>query len=168
MRIKGIVLIALLLASLGIAAPGKTSPASQRAFQKMASLAGDWEGKDEHGMLAKTNFKVVAANTAVMETLAAPGMEEMVTLYSVNGDKLSIIHYCPTNNQPHMEATPPEGEVKDLVFEFKDARNMASPAAGHQSKLALRFDDADHFTEIWTWTQNGKDVLMTFHFARKK
>ena len=43
---------------------------SPPAFKKMQALAGDWEGKDANGMPAKTNFKVVVANTTVMETLA--------------------------------------------------------------------------------------------------
>src|SRR2546426_8868316 len=28
--------------------------------------------------------------------------------------------------------------------------------------------DDDHFTEQWTWRENGKDMTETFRFARKK
>ena len=72
----------------------------------LLSLAGDWEGKDEHGMVVKTNFKVMASTTAVMETLGMSGMDEMVSLFSVDQDLIALVHYCPTNNQPHMRANP--------------------------------------------------------------
>jgi hypothetical protein len=143
------------------------SPA-ERAFTKIQSLVGDWGGKDDHGMVVKTNFKVIAANTAVMETLSMHGMEEMVTLYSIDGNSISLIHYCPTKNQPHMEVVPPPDPIRELVFEFKDARNLPSLATGHEQKLVLLFEDTDHITETWTWRRDGHDSPATFHFIRKK
>ena len=62
----------LLLGSL-TASPLLASPHSTAAFKKLLSLAGEWAGKDQHGMVAKTSFKAMAANTAVMETLADGG-----------------------------------------------------------------------------------------------
>ena len=82
------------------------------AFQKLLSLAGDWKGKDEQGNEVKSNFKLMISNTVVMETLDASGMEEMLTLYSVDGNGISLLHYCPTNNQPHMRAIPSSRNVK--------------------------------------------------------
>ena len=61
------------------------SEASPLAFKKIQALAGDWEGKDASGMPAKTNFKVVVADTTVMETLQMHGEPEMLTLYTVDG-----------------------------------------------------------------------------------
>ena len=80
--------------------------ASPPAFKKMQALAGDWEGKDTSGMPAKTNFKVVVANTTVMEMLVMHGEPEMLTLYTVDGDGIALVHYCPTGNQPRMRAVP--------------------------------------------------------------
>lgn len=140
---------------------------SEAAFKKLQSLAGNWEGKDEHGMDVKTNFKVVATNTAVIETLAPSGMDEMVSLYSVDHDAIALVHYCPTNNQPRMRATPDSDDIKELVFEFQGAGNLKSPTAGHQHHLVVRFEDASHITETWTWRANEKDTLMVFHLTRK-
>ncbi len=69
----------LLLVSF-IALPVWAGTRSATAFKKLQSLADDWEGKDAHGRVAKTSFKVLASGTAVMETLSPSGMEEMVTL----------------------------------------------------------------------------------------
>jgi len=79
---------------------------AESAFKKLQSLAGQWEGKDAHGMAAKTSFEVLASGTAVMEKLAPSGMEEMVTLYSMDRDGIALVHYCPTNNQPRMRVVP--------------------------------------------------------------
>lgn len=160
--------VSLVTLASAFALPILAGTQSAAAFKKLQALAGDWEGKDDHGMPAKTTFKVAAADTAVIETIAPSGMEEMVTLYSVDGDGIALVHYCPTNNQPRMRAVPNAPDVKELTFAFQSATNLSSPAAGHQHQLVLRFDDADHITETWTWRQNGKDTPMVFHFARKK
>ena len=155
------------LLMLAAALPLLAASRSSAAFKKLLSLAGDWEGKDEHGMVVRTNFKAVAANTAVLETLAASGMEEMVSLYSVDGDSVALAHFCPTNNQPRMLATPSSDDVQELSFVFQGAGNLKSPADGHQHHLVIRFEDASHITETWTWRKDGKDTLMVFHLTRK-
>jgi hypothetical protein len=159
-------LLLFLFASIA-AAPLVAGTHSAAAFKKLLSLAGEWEGKDEHGMTVKTNFKPMASNTAVMETLAMSGMDEMVSLYSIDQDSIALVHYCPTNNQPRMRATPGPDEIKELVFEFQGAGNLKSPSAGHQHHLVIQFDDANHITETWTWRKNDKDTLMVFHLTRK-
>src|SRR5215470_19040993 len=87
---------------------------AEAAFKKLQSLAGQWEGKDAHGMAAKTSFEALASGTAVMEKLEPSGMDEMITLYSMDRDGIALVHYCPTNNQPRMLAVPSTGEVKEL------------------------------------------------------
>ena len=137
------------------------------ALLKLQSLAGDWEGTDERGKAVRTSFRLIAGKTAVSETLAMSGMEEMVTIYTQDGDDLVLMHYCPTNNQPRMRAVPRTGEVKELVFAFEAAGNLASPDEGHEHQLVIQFQDTDHITERWTWRSNGKDSETVYRFARK-
>jgi hypothetical protein len=159
----------LLLALFAIAAmPLLAAIHSEAAFNKLLSLAGEWEGKDEHGTAAKTNFQVLATKTAVMETLSPSGMDEMVTLYSLDNDGIALVHYCPTNNQPRMRVVPQSDDIKELSFDFQGAGNLKSPSTGHQHHLVLRFIDDNHIAEAWTWRQDGKDTPMTFRFSRKK
>jgi hypothetical protein len=96
--------------------PPESSFPVREAFSKFQKLGGKWKGKDEQGQVVESEFVPVASNTAVMETLDMAGMDNMVTLYSVDGDSIALIHYCPTNNQPRMRAVPPSGPVKQ-VFE---------------------------------------------------
>ena len=158
----------LLLTVLGIAAaPLLATGYSEAAFQKLQSLAGNWEGKDEHGMTAKTSFQVLASKTAVMETLSPSGMDAMVTLYSIDNDGIVLLPYCPTNNLPRMSAVPQSNDVRELSFDFQGAGNLKSPSTGHQHHLVLRFVDENHITESWTWREGGKDTIMSFQFSRK-
>jgi hypothetical protein len=158
----------VLLLAASIAGPLCAGTHSAAAFKKLLALSGEWEGKDEHGMPVKTTFKVLASDTAVMETLSLSGMEEMVTLYSIDGDGIALVHYCPTNNQPRMRVVPASDDIKELSFDFEGAGNLKSPTAGHQHHLVLHFDDSDHLTETWTWRQDNKDIPMLFHLTRKK
>lgn len=159
-----LIIVAICLSSL---AQQQANNATE-AFQKLQSLVGDWQGKDDQGNEVKSNFKVMISNTVVMETLDASGMEEMLTLYSVDGNGISLLHYCPTNNQPHMRAIPASGDVKELVFSFLDAGNLSSIAVGHEHKMVMEFDHKDHITERWTWRKNGKDTEMVYHLNRKR
>ena len=166
MNARRFLTLALIVACLAVP-PLVASPNSAAAFKKLQSLAGDWEGKDDQGMAVRTNFKLAASNTAIIETLSPSGMEEMISLYSVDQDSIALVHYCPTNNQPRLRATPNSAEVRELSFEFQGAGNLKSPAAGHQHHLVIRFEDGNHITETWTWRQNDKDTPMVFHLTRK-
>ena len=160
-------LVLIVAASLCNSSARAASPVTT-AFQKLQSLAGNWEGKDDHNGAVKSEFKAIAGNTGVMETLTASGMDEMVTLYSVDGNSILLLHYCPTNNQPRMRALPSAGDVKELVFSFQGASNLPSLAIGHEYKLVMQFPDKDHLIERWTWRKNGKDTDMVYHLVRKK
>ena len=155
----------VLLTSLSF--PVLAGTPAESAFKKLQSLSGRWEGKDAHGMAAKTSFEVLASGSAVMEKLEPSGMEEMVTLYSMDRDGIALVHYCPTNNQPRMRVVPSSEDIKELSFDYQGAGNLKSPETGHQHHLVLRFEDADHITESWTWREGGKDTPMVFNFSRK-
>jgi hypothetical protein len=166
---KRIILSGLLCVFMGgvvLWALAAALPASA-AFEKMKSLAGDWEGKTEEGNPVTSSFKVVASNTALLETLRASGMDEMLTLYSIDKDSIALVHYCPTNNQPRMRATPESGDVKELVFTFQGAGNLPNLAVGHEHKLVIEFLDQDHIIERWTWRKGGKDQDMVYRLSRK-
>jgi len=166
MRMRAIVLF--LAGTALVVAPLLAASPSAAAFKKLQSLAGDWEGKDEKGQPVKTSFKAIVSNTGIMETLSPSGMEDMVTVYSLDGDGIALVHFCPTNNQPRMRAVPASDEVKELAFEFQGASNLPSPNTGHQHHLVIKFEDEDHITETWTWRHEGMDMPMVFHLTRKK
>ena len=160
-------LIVALIAALVIPCYGAPQTPVELAFGKLQALAGEWAGKDEQGGTVTSRFELVAGNTAVMETLKMADMgEDMLTLYSVDQNSIALMHYCPTNNQPKMRATPGAGALKELNFSFEGAGNLPDASAGHEQKLVLEFEDKDHITERWTWRRAGKDTEMVFRLAR--
>ncbi len=161
-------LLLLLLLVLIAIAPLFAGSNSAGAFKKIQLLSGDWEGKDDKGQPVRTNFKPIVSGTGVLETLSPTGMEDMVTVYSLDGDGIALIHFCPTNNQPRMRVVPATSDPKELAFDFVSAGNLKSPETGHQHHLLIRFEDTDHITETWTWRQDNMDMPMVFHLTRKK
>jgi hypothetical protein len=159
--------LVLLAASLAVGTTGKAPSPAASSFDQLKALAGEWEGKDGAGNAVRTKFEPVAGGTAMLETLKMPSMEEMVTLYSVDGDGIALVHYCPTNNQPHMRSVPSAGEPGELVFLFQGATNLPDLATGHEQKLVMEFRGKNHIIERWTWRQNGKDTEMVYDFTRK-
>lgn len=136
------------------------------AFDKIKSLAGDWEG-DAMGMKVTANFKVMSAGSAVM--LYMPGEkpgDEMVTVFHPDNEKLMVTHYCSAKNQPRMVMVPgPDPNV--IKFDFLDATNLPSPDSPHMVGLTLKILDPNHHIETWTFSMNGKPQSEDFDLRRK-
>ena len=158
-------LFAGLVLFAGFAVP-QSKPAT--GFDQLKTLAGEWEGKTENGKSVRVYYKVISGGSALLETLAPGGEPEMLTVYNLDGNHVMLTHYCSAGNQPRMRALAATPGAKEFNFAFLDATNLASPAAGHMHKLAIRLEDNDHFTQRWTWRDNGKEATEVFHFTRKK
>jgi hypothetical protein len=117
-------LLLLILLILIAIAPLFAASNSATAFKKTQLLARNWDGKDNKGQPVKTNFKSIVSGTAVMETLAPTGMEDMVTVYSLDGDGIALIHFCPNNNQPRMRVIPATSDPTELAFRLRERRQF--------------------------------------------
>lgn len=139
---------------------------AQKALDRFKAMEGAWGGKGAHGETAEVTYRPIAGGTSVMADIKM-GDEAMTSLYYVDGQKLMMTHFCPSNNQPRMQAViSPDG--KTVTFDFLDATNLASPQTGHMHKAVYSFADADHYSEDWTWKHEGKDSHMQFEMQRKK
>lgn len=138
---------------------------SQKSFNQLKSLAGTWEGKTAEGNAVQVSFRETAGGSALMSEIV--GREDMITMFHLDGpNRLLMTHYCGAGNQPRMQASPsPEG--KTITFDFVDATNLASPDAGHMSRLVVAMLDANHHTEEWTFTDHGKGMKQFFDLQRK-
>ena len=107
---------------------------AQKSFTTIKSLAGEWEGpvtvpdmpqisdgKPIHASLRVTSrgnvlvHEIQEAGTA----LDATKYDHPVTMLYVDGDQLTLVHYCDAGNRPRMTGKlSPDG--KTLDFEFKD------------------------------------------------
>ena len=146
------------------AAQRKEHPGSD----EMKTLLGEWESKTESGKAIQVSYRLVSAETALMEMLHPADEPEMVTLYTADGDRVALTHYCTANNQPRMRSAPLSSGPPKLDFSFIGATNLAGPTAGHIHHLVVTFDANDQFTQNWTWREDGKDKITTYRFMRKK
>ncbi len=142
------------------------TPPVNAAFERMKGLAGNWEMKTKDGKAVTESVEVVSSGSAVMLRMKAPD-EDMVTMFHPDGDTVIATHYCAAKNQPRFVLEPSD-DPRALKFGFKDVTNLASPDAGHMQALIIRFKDADHHTEEWTWRENGKDRVEAMEFTRRK
>jgi hypothetical protein len=164
LRILWIGLATLFLAGSVVASETKAGT----GFDRLKSLAGEWEGKTADGKAAVLKSRLVSGGSALEETLEVTGEPSMVTVYHLDGGRLMVTHYCSSGNQPRMVTDNSGGDGKRLAFHYLDATNLTSADAGHMHKLVIGFQDADHFTQEWTWHDKGQEKTEVIAFARKK
>ena len=153
-RTSGLIVLALFCSALIAGSPGKSSD----AWEKMKSLGGAWKGTTEDGKPVTITYSVVSGGSAVMESI---DMEEhkgsMITMYTMDGDKLQLTHYCSMGNQPRMRASGLTADGK-LAFMFVDGTNMKK-SDSHMHALTLTFTGSDALQQDWTMWESGKDKM---------
>jgi flagellin-like protein len=157
----------LLLIAIAAYAPSPAK-ATDSGFDRLKILVGDWVATGEDGKPFTNNIRLVSNGTALEETFQTDQDNQMVTLYSADGSRVALTHYCSMGNQPRMESPVVTGTTDEFVFSFTGATNLPTPDASHMHRLALQIDDADHFSETWTFRQKNGDTKRTFNFVRKK
>jgi hypothetical protein len=158
----GAIVIGLFAAPAG----SQTNPA--RGFDRLKTLVGTWESANPPGGILTNTIRLVSNGSALEETFQSSEDDQMVTLYTADGDRLALTHYCAAGNQPRMETLAITGDPKEFDFSFTGITNLMNSNSGHMHHLVIQIADQDHFTEQWTWRENGKDQTHTIHFTRRK
>jgi hypothetical protein len=158
--LRGLSILILLFASPALLAQSS----AQKTLDRFKSMAGTWQGKSPSGDTSEVTYHL-AAGGKVLADMHMAG-DDMVSMYYVDGDQLLMIHFCPTNNQPRMKAVI-SPDLNTVSFDFLDATNLPGPQAGHMHRAVFLFSDPGHYSEEWTWKQEGKDTKMYFEMQRK-
>src|ERR1700678_3699270 len=132
---------------------------AQKSFTTMKTLAGEGEGpvnvpempQMSDGKPIHVSLRVTSrGNTLVPELqeagtpLDATKYDHPVTMLYVDGDQLTLIHYCDAGNRPRMTGKmSPDG--KTVEFEFKDISGS---------------------TEDWTFIKKDKPIHAHFDLHR--
>jgi hypothetical protein len=151
--------------------------AAQISFDSLKTLAGDWEGPitldpphpemtDGHGP-AHVSLRVTSRGNTLVHEMQEAGTpldpakyDHPVTMLYLDGDQLTLVHYCDAGNRPRMRsATSPDG--KTVEFAFEDV--SGSTKYGHMHHAAFTAIDANHHTEDWIYMMPG-DKPMHAHF----
>lgn len=138
------------------------------SMDKLKPLVGEWTATSPTGEPFTNKIRLVSNGTTIEEVFQASGHDQMVTMYTPDGNKVALTHYCSMGNQPHMET--PAISKGDAIFDFSftGATNLANASDPHMQHMVLRVADNDHFSESWTMQANGKQQVETFQFTRKK
>ena len=129
------------------------------AFEKIKSLAGNWEGTMEMPgkgeMPMKVQYRVVAGGSAVEERCFADTPMEMVTMYTEQNGKVVLTHYCMLHNQPVMQLK--KETDKALRFGFVARKSALDPEKDpHMHGLTLTFKSDDEIVQNWVYYENGE------------
>src|SRR5262245_46653612 len=141
-------LVVVVFATTHASDPGK-------GMERLKSLVGTWEGKDEQGNPIQLTYKLVSDDNTLIETMDNDKHKEsMITVYHIDGDKVMLTHYCSVGNQPRMKEV--SSDATSISFSFIDGTNMKAEDP-HMHKLTIRWTDADHIVQEWTMQTEGKD-----------
>jgi hypothetical protein len=142
-------------------------PKAAATLDRIKKLEGTWTMNGRApGPMMSIVFKPTAGGSAVIETMFPGTDEEMINLYTADGDKIVVTHYCKLGQQPRMKQADGSDE-KTIKFEFVEGGNIESRDEGHMDAVALSVD-GDKLTETWTFYANGKVVdQKAFEFTRQ-
>jgi hypothetical protein len=148
---------------------------AQLSFDTMKTLAGEWEGvinvpempQMSGGKPLHVSMRVTSRVNVLVHELQEAGTpldatkyDHPVTMIYLDGEQLTLIHYCDAGNRPRMLGKMlPDG--KSVDFEFADV--SGSTKYGHMHHGTFTLLDADHHREEWTFIIQGKQGPMPIH-----
>jgi hypothetical protein len=143
--------------------PARTTP----AFDQLKSLVGHWEGTTPDGKKGQASYELISNGSVVMERMHPGNEPDMITMYSLEGDRILVTHYCSMGNQPTMQTAPTPAANGKLDFTFLHLAGAKSPDEGHMVSLSVSMPDKNHFNQVWTFDDHGKTMTENLSFTRK-
>ena len=160
--VGSVTMIALLLAAASLP-PDKTQ--SEEAFDRLATLKGEWRGEQE-GVKICLIYTLTANGSAVMEQFRPERGAVMITMFTVDGDHLIATHYCSAKNQPQMMTSAITEVQKPLAFSLARITGLKSPDDWHNTGLTMIQEDNDHLIQEWTYQSKEKSGKRIFRYTR--
>ena len=139
---------------------------AQKAFEKLKTLAGSWQGS-VMGMSVQATIRVTSRGNAILHEMTSSAMpDNPITMIYVDGDRLLLTHYCDAGNRPHMEGKiSPDGNS----VEFNLVDITGNTERGFMNRIAFTIVDANHHNEESTWMLPGnKPFRATGNLQRTK
>jgi hypothetical protein len=176
-----VVLLSLAAALAQSAGAPAVSSDGQRSFNAMKSLAGSWEGSvtlsppnpqmSGGKPVVDVTMRITSRGNALVHEMQAAGTpldpakyDHPVTMFYVDGGRLTLVHYCDAGNRPRMVARPWTDGNK-IEFDFVDL--SGGNENGHMYHAVFTIIDANHHTEDWTYLMPG-DKPMHAHMDLRR
>ena len=165
----------LFVTSLWTSFPGADAAeatATERAFERLRGLAGDWTGTLEWtGARTGTGevsarYGLTGGGSAVVEDLVMAGsVPSMTSVYHLDGADLRMTHYCGAQNQPRLKAIRVDDADGILDFSFVDATGLDEHPA-HVTALEIRFLGDGRLELRFTFEGAGKTSVERIQLRR--
>ena len=149
--------------------PAKAAAQSdaQKAFEKMKTLAGSWQGT----MMGKSiNFtiRITSSGNAILHEAnsGSPPPDHEITTFYLDGDRLLATHYCDGGNRVRWEGKmSPDGKT----FEFSFLDVAGGTQSGFVKRTVFTIIDANkQVVELIYIMPNGKPLEGRGEFERTK
>lgn len=152
--------------SIGAGAHAEERSKAALAFERLASLVGEWKGS-QGATEIRVAYTLAADGSALMEEFRPHGGPMMVTMFFVDGDRLLATHYCSAKNQPQMSTAPiADPDARSMAFSLVRVTGLRSSGDWHNTGLVVTMEDRDHLTQEWTYLADGQIGKTVFHFER--
>jgi hypothetical protein len=149
--------------------PPKTSSTqseAKKAFEKLKTLAGSWQGTVRDISINFT-IRAVSSNTAILHegnTSGGRPPNHEITMFYLEGERLLATHYCDGGNRSRLEGKLSTDE-KVIEFSFLDV--AGSTRGGYLKDMVITLIDADHHrVEITFVMPDGKPIPLRGDFQR--
>jgi hypothetical protein len=149
------------------AASNSTVADSTATFAQMKSLVGEWKAVQD-GVPVTETYTLTANGTALMAETRSANEPAMITMVTVDGDRLIATHYCIAGNQPQMVATSPTDLHKGVAFALDRVTGMKTADDWHNTGITFKLDDDDHMTQTWSYSYKGKPGTTVLHYTRSR
>jgi hypothetical protein len=149
---------------------------AQKSFATLKSLAGEWEGAvtvpdapEMSGSKMHLSLRVTSRGNALVHEFQEAGTpldatkyDHPVTMLYVDGDQLTLVHYCDAGNRPRMTGKM-SADGKTVEFELKD---ISGNTDYHMHHSVFTVVDANHHLEDWTFMMKDKPIHAHFDLHR--
>jgi hypothetical protein len=139
---------------------------AKKAFAKMKTLAGSWQGTIM-GIPINFTIRSVSSDTAILHegntSTEGPPKHE-ITMFYRDGDRLLATHYCDAGNRSHM-AGKLSADEKAIEFSFLEV--VGQTRGGYVKDMVITMVDADHHIVAFTFIKpDGKPMQLRGEFQR--
>jgi hypothetical protein len=149
--------------------PATSLAGAPETYEQLKLLAGEWEAELPGFGKLTSSVRVVSNGKAIEEIIGTPKDNEL-SVYTLNDDRILLTHYCamtPDGHQVRMQTQRLGSALDHLDFRFASATNLRSHTAPHMRRVTMAIFDRDHYSELWTKMENGKETVFDLKFVRR-
>src|SRR5438874_9005587 len=138
---------------------------AQKPFDTMKTLAGIWTAKltldqplpdiNDKDMPGQVSMRVTSRGNALVHEMYALGVpddptryDHPVTMLYLDGNRLTLVHYCDAGNRPRMVARTSQ-DGKTVEFDFVDI--YGGTQRGQEQHAVVNVLYAQHESVFWSY-----------------